>query len=115
MQYGNDNRLFTQAFLEDNLSQDQNSDLTAGTFDLSARPSADNRGTKASHKGNNMYTDSEQGTHLVCLSSHSKAGGLSTEVRQESCKNQLLPINLVSSGRPGASRYLLNGSHLLCR
>ena len=80
MQCGNDNRLLTQASLEDNLSQDQNSDLTAGTLDLSARPS-------------------ERGTHLVCLSSGSKAGGLSTEVRPESYKNQLLPVNLVSSGK----------------
>ena len=30
MQYGNDNRLLTQAFLEDKLSQDQNNDKNTG-------------------------------------------------------------------------------------
>ena len=66
MQYGNDNRLLTQAFLEDKLSQDQNNDLTAGTFDLSARPSADNGGTKASHKGNKC-TQPRSGEHTWCV------------------------------------------------
>ena len=100
MQCGNDNRLLTQAFLEDNLSQDQNSDLTADTFDLSACPS-------------------EWGTHLVCLSSGSKAGGLSTEVGRRAIKiNSCLLTrsaleNYVAPARPHARRYLLSGFHLV--